>query len=104
MNLIYKITNIKTNKSYIGMEGKKHSEETKNQQSKTHKKYWSKLSEKDLEKRCKSISGEKNGMYGKIPSNSIKIKFKNKIYNSISEAVRETNSSAHFIKKHGQII
>lgn len=85
------------------MLGKNHSKETKIKQSKAIKSHWDSLSKEDRLSRSKSVSGEKNGMYGKTPKNSLQIKFDDVIYQSIAEASRATGHSAKYLKKHGKI-
>ena len=87
-----------------GMEGKKHSLESKQKQSDSIKKYWDSMTTEDLEKRSSKVKGSKNGMYGKVPKNSTKIELYGIIYNSISEASRKTGHSPQFVKKHGTIL
>lgn len=50
-------------------------------------------------KQSKKWRGDGNPMYGKTPSNAVKIEFENQKYDSITEAHRKTGASIDFIKK-----
>ena len=82
------------------MTGKKHSQEARQKQSEARQKYWDSLNSSARIERCKT-KGNKNGMFGKIPKNSLSIIFDNKKYDSLAAASRVTGHSALFIKKHG---
>lgn len=86
-----------------GFLGKVHTSDSKQKQSQARKKHWDSLSSQQLEERSKKISGSKNGMFGKIPKNSIQIILNGIEYNSISEACRATGMSAKSVKKYGVI-
>lgn len=86
-----------------GMSGKNHKKETIEKQSIARKSYWDNLSLNERESRGKKISGKNNGMFGKSPKNSLRIKYNDTIYNSITEASRKTGYSTKFLKKHGEI-
>lgn len=47
----------------------------------------------------RKCSGNKNGMFGKIPHNARSIHFRGKDYPSISAAVKDTGFSSYFIKQ-----
>lgn len=87
-----------------GMKDKKHTEETKQQQSNARKKYWDNLSDSEKITRGKSVSGKRNGMYGKKPPNSISIEYQGKVYKSLAEACRETGLSGYHLKKKGKLL
>lgn len=87
-----------------GMKGKIHTDISKIKQSRSRKKYWINLTNEEKENRSKNMKGNKNPMFGKIPTNSVKIFYNGKIYNSIKSASIEANKSIYFIKKYGEII
>lgn len=82
-----------------GFNGKTHTIESKQKQSKARKSYWDNLSSSDKNKRSKKVSGSKNGMYGKIPGNAKKVTYKGIEYPSMAEAERQTGLTAYIIKK-----
>ena len=82
-----------------GMLGKKQTENQKNTLSKKQKEIWKSMSKKDRKHRSESVKGEKNGMYGKTPSNAVSILYDNKSYKSIAEASRKTGKSVYYIMK-----
>lgn len=55
-------------------------------------------------KQSLKVMGENNPNFGKKPQNAITIKYNNKIYYSIADAVRDTNQTINHIKKHGDVI
>jgi hypothetical protein len=93
--------NKKSKKSYAtyGMLGKKQTDNQKQILSKFQKKHWQSLSKTERNKRGNSVKGKNNGMYGKVPTNAIKITFRNKKYNSIIEAKRKTGLTIYNIMK-----
>jgi group I intron endonuclease len=85
------------------MLGKTHTSETKRKQSEKRTEHWNSLSDEERENRSKKITGQKNGMYGKLPKNSLQIMFNGVKYSSISEASQVTGHSGKYLKKHGEI-
>lgn len=103
------MTNLHANKKLsdyatCGMQGKTHSLESKQKQSDARKKHWDSLTDEELQERSSKIKGSKNGMFGKTPKNSIQIELYGIIYDSITQACKETGHSAKFVKKHGTIL
>ena len=96
----------KVNDSYAtyGMKDKTHSDESKLKQAEKRTEYWNSLTMEQRIERSETIKGKNNGMFGKVPKNAIRIKFNDKVYNSLSEAVKDTGHSAQFIKKYGNIL
>ena len=87
-----------------GMKDKNHSIDSIKKQKDSHKKLWENMTDDERKARGESVSGKKNGMYGKLPSNSVKVEFDGIVYNSISSAHKITGLSIHFIKKNGKIL
>jgi group I intron endonuclease len=81
----------------FGMKGKSHSNETKEKQSIARQNYWYNISEEEKQKRFKY--GEDNPMFGKTPTNAIKVEIDDIIYNSKSEASRVLSKSWKTIEK-----
>ena len=84
-----------------GMQGKSHSNATKEKQSAARQQHWSQLSMVERIERSKLISGSKNGMSGKVPKNAVPILFNDVYYESVSAAAKSTGHSYQFVKKHG---
>ncbi len=91
----------KTRESYAtyGMLGKKQSEEQKKGASIRQTNLWKSYSEAERKNRGDTIRGKKNGMFGKSPSNSIPVLYRNINYKSINEANRKTGVTIHYIMK-----
>lgn len=87
-----------------GFKGRLHNESSKEAQSKARKHYWENLNDEDKNKRSSKIKGSNNGMFGKVPNNSVQIIVDSIQYNSKSEAVRKLNKSWHKIKKEHTIL
>lgn len=89
-----------------GMKGKNHTDETKILQSLMRQQYWDNLSENQRKKRSDIISGDKNPMYGKRPTNNpgIRVEYDQVIYESLAHASKSTGISTYFIKKNGKIL
>lgn len=85
------------------MLGKTHTSETKRKQSEKRTEHWNSLSDEERETRSKKIAGQNNGMYGKLPKNSLQIVFNGIRYSSIAEASRATGHSGNYLKKHGEL-
>lgn len=88
----------------FGMLGKTHNQETIKKQSNTHKSNWARLTEEDRMERSKKIKGEKNGMFGKTPKNSIQVKVNGIKYNSKTDACRKIGKSWYYIQKYYEVI
>lgn len=87
-----------------GFKGRHHYDDTKDTMRMKRRNFWKNLSEEEYRKICNNMSGEKNSMYGKVPKNAIKIKYKGVIYNSLAQAVRETGLKVKYLKENGEII
>ena len=85
-----------------GMLGKTHTEESKEAQSLARKKHWDSMSIEERASRGDKVSGQNNGMYGKVPPNATRVEFDGTEYDSIADASRKTGKSCRFIKKHGR--
>ena len=83
--------------------GKKRTEAQKSNIKRSLKKAWDNNKERKKEF-SEAILGEKNPMFGKVPSNARKVEFEGVIYNSLAEAYRETGRSPKYIKKNGKMI
>ena len=88
----------------MGMLDKKHSNETKAKQAGARKKMWDSLDLEERQARNAKVVGSKNGMFGKKPANTIKIKFRDVVYNSINDAVKATGISYYYVKREGVTI
>lgn len=86
-----------------GMKGKQHSTDTKTLQSKARKNHWDTLTEEDRSERASKVTGQKNGMFGKTPSNCVRIIYSGVLYASLAEAVKKTGRSAQYLKKYGEL-
>lgn len=88
----------------FGFKGKSHSDETKQKQSAKRKQHWDSLTDDQLKIRRNGVSGNKNGMFGKVPRNAVKIEYKGVEYNSLAEAARILRMSPNRLKKEGKVI
>lgn len=100
----YHSTRSKKDYATFGNAGKTHSDSTKNKQSLARQKHWDLLSDDDREVRGNKISGNKNGMFGKIPKNALRIEYEGVEYKSIAEASRILRMSPIRLKREGKII
>lgn len=87
-----------------GFKGKLHSDDTKQKQAIKRQQHWDSLTDDQRENRIDKISGMKNGMFGKVPGNAVKIEYKGVLYNSLSEAARMLRMSPVRLKKEGKLI
>jgi len=87
----------------FGMLGKIHKAETIEKQSKTQKENWASLTEEEKKERGEKIKGEKNGMFGKTPKNSIQVEVNGIRYNSKTDACRKIGKSWYYIQKHYEV-
>jgi len=85
------------------MLGKNHTTETRRKQSEKRTEHWNIMSDEEREIRSKKVAGHNNGMYGKVPKNSLQIVFNGVKYNSVAEASRVTGHSSKYVKKHGEL-
>lgn len=88
----------------FGNAGKKHSEDTKHQQSFARQKHWDSLTDDERIERGKKVAGSKNGMFRKVPSNAVQIEYQGVEYKSLSEASKILRISPKRIKAEGKII
>jgi hypothetical protein len=88
----------------FGNAGKKHTDATKNKQALARQKHWDLLTEEDRKSRSNKISGNKNGMFGKLPKNTLRIEYAGVEYKSIAEASRILRMSPIRLKREGKII
>ena len=88
----------------FGFKGKTHSNETKHKQATKRKQHWDSLTNDQRKTRCSSVSGNKNGMFGKVPRNAVKIEYEGVEYNSLAQAARILRMSPHRLKKEGKVI
>jgi group I intron endonuclease len=101
---IYHFTKPKEEYATFGNAGKKHSDNTKLQQSIARQKHWDSLTDDCRKDRSKKITGSKNGMFGKTPSNAVRIRYQGVEYQSLAEAARILRISPKRIKSEGNII
>ena len=80
-----------------GMLGKTHTKIAKEKQSAARKKWHNTATHEQREKR--KCRGEKNGMYGKTPSNAIPVLVEGKEYSSLPKAAAAYNLSPYKLKK-----
>jgi group I intron endonuclease len=80
-----------------GMLGKTHTKITKEKQSAARKNWHKTATPKQIEER--KCMGEKNGMYGKTPSNAIPVLVEGKEYPSLPKAAKAYNLSPYKLKK-----
>lgn len=95
----------KTKEDYAtcGMLGKKQTKETKEKQSAARKEHWDNLSEEDRKKRSKSVTGSKNGMFGKTPKNSIQVEVNGVLYKSKAAAARALEITEYYMMKNFEV-
>jgi group I intron endonuclease len=84
--------------------GKKHTDESRKLQSEKRKTWYENASPELKQQKSQNITGENNGMYGKVPKNAIKVFYNNKEYNSKSAICKETGHSWKKLIKLGAII
>jgi group I intron endonuclease len=94
----------KENYATYGMLGKKQTDKTKVKQSQAHKRNWKNLTEEERKVRSNKITGSKNGMYGKVPKNTIQVIVNGIQYQSKAQAQRETGKSWYYIMKNYEVI
>jgi group I intron endonuclease len=87
-----------------GFTGKTHNKSSKEKQAVAREKHWANLSAEELEIRSSKVRGSKNGMFGKVPKNSIRIIIDGIEYTSRTEAARKLNKSWYMIKKENNIL
>lgn len=87
-----------------GFKGKSFSEISKEKLSNSRKEYWDNLTEKEKIERAKSISGSKNGMFGKTPKNSIQVKVNGVLYKSKAAAARALGMTEYYMMKNCEVI
>lgn len=86
------------------MAGKQHTDDARQKQAIAREKYWQNVTAKDREARSVKLSGEKNGMFGKSPKNSLQISHNGVKYPSMAAASRATGLSTYHLKRSGAII
>jgi len=87
-----------------GFTGKVHNKSSKEKQSIAREKHWASLSKEELNLRSSKVSGSKNGMFGKVPKNSVPVIVDGIEYTSRTEATRKLNKSWYMIKKEHNIL
>jgi len=87
----------------FGMLDKTHDEKTKQKQSQARANWHASLTNEQRESRKEKVSGKRNGMYGKTPSNAIPVLVDGKEYSSINKAAKAHNLSPYFLKKQHDV-
>lgn len=100
----YHSTKSKKDYATFGFQGNKHSEETRHFQSLAKQNHWDSLTDEERIERGKKVAGTKNGMFGKTPSNAVRIEYEGVEYQSLAEAARVLRISPKRIKAEGNII
>lgn len=87
-----------------GFKGKRHRIGSKEAQSKARKSHWESLTLEQRAERSAKLNGSNNGMFGKVPKNSVQVIVDGVKYSSKSEAMRKLNKTWYKIQKEHTIL
>lgn len=94
----------KTEYATCGFREKTHTVTSKEKLSKSKKDRWASLTEEQKTAHSCSVSGSKNGMFGKVPKNAKKIIVDDIEYRSIAEAASALGISVYKVAKRGKYV